>query len=87
MQPDCWVGVNTAGIYFKCKVTHWLSHSVSMGTIRGVIIVLVCSVNVCQMDSAFAAVECAEKGPSGGGEERRSTLIPCFSFTSVVNIY
>lgn len=33
-----------------------------MGTIQGVIIVLVYSVNVCQMDSAFAAVEHAGKG-------------------------
>lgn len=33
-----------------------------MGTIQGVIIVLVYSVNVCQMDSAVAAVEHAGKG-------------------------
>lgn len=63
MQPDCCVEVIAAGFYFKCKVTHLLSYSASMGTVQGVIIVLVYSVNVCQMDSAFAAVEHAGKGP------------------------
>lgn len=63
VQPDCCVKVVAARFYFKCKVTHLLSHSASMGTIQGVIIVLVYSVNVCQMDGAFAAVECAGKGP------------------------
>lgn len=55
--------VVVAWFYFKCKVMHLLSHSASMGTIQGVVIVLVYSVNVCQMDTAFAAVECAGKGP------------------------
>lgn len=71
MHPDCCVEVNTAGIYFNCKVMHLLSHSVSMGTIRGVIIVLVYSVNVCQMDSAFAAVKCAWKVCLRGKRKRK----------------
>lgn len=76
MQPDCWVEVSTAGIYFKCKVMHLLSHSVSMGTMgAGGIIVLVCSVNVCQMDSAFAAVECAGKSPAQGEREKKGEAL------------
>lgn len=37
----------------------------------GGIIVLVCSVNVCQMDSAFAAVECAGNSPAQGKGKRK----------------
>lgn len=71
MQPDSCVEVVAVGFYFKCKVTHLLSHSTSMGTIQWVIIVLVYSVNVCQMDSAFAAVERPGKGPPWGGKGKR----------------
>lgn len=94
MQPDCCVEVIAAGFYFKCKVTHLLSYSASMGTIQGVIIVLVYSVNVCQMDSAFAAVEHAGKGPPWGGKREKkktevlwfptSVSLPCLIFISML---
>lgn len=69
MQPDCWVEVSTAGVYFKCKVMHLLSHSASMG---GVLLYL-CA-NVFQMDSAFAA-ECGGKSPVQGKREKKGEAL------------
>lgn len=60
--PVDFVEVASAGFYFGCKVKHLLSCSVSTGSIQRVIIALVYSVNVCQMDTAAAAA-CAGNGP------------------------
>lgn len=59
---DCFVEIASAGFYFGCKVKHLPSCSVSTGNIQRVIIALVYSVNVCQMDTAAVAA-CAGKGP------------------------
>lgn len=62
---DCFVEVASAGFYFGCKAKHLLSCSVSTGSIQRVIIAVVYSVNVCQMDTAAAAAAaaCAGNGP------------------------
>ena len=62
--------------------------SVSTGSIQPVIIALVYSVNVCQMDTAVVAAECAAKGSpwkKKGKEKGGSSLISSFSFTSMGN--
>lgn len=86
---DCFVEVASAGFYFGCKVKHLLSCSVSTGSIQRVIIALVYSVNVCQMDCCCCCCSCMYREGSSlgkkGKEKGGSTLISSFSFTSMVN--
>lgn len=66
----------SGGFYFGCKVKHLLSCSPSTGSVRRVIIALVYSVNVCQMDLAAPAdAVCARKGPrKEGGVKKEEAL-------------
>lgn len=68
-QLIVFVEVASGGFYFGCKVKHLLSCSVSTGSVQQVIIALVYSVNVCQMDAAAAA--CAGTGPPSEKRKRK----------------
>lgn len=75
------------GFYFGCKVKHLLSCSASTGSARRVIIALVYSVNVCQMDTAASANARGGKGPPREHRKEKggSTLISSFSSTSTIS--
>lgn len=82
------VELASCGFYFGCKVKHLLSCSVSTGSARQwVIIALVYSVNVCQMDTAASANAGGGKGPTQENrkEKEGSSLISSFSLTSTIN--
>lgn len=72
-QQTVFVEVASGGFYFGCKVKHLLSCSVSTGSVRRVIIALVYSVNVCQMDAAAAAAAsaCVRRGPPQENRKRK----------------
>lgn len=82
---DCFVEVASAGFYFGCKVKHLLSCSVSTGSIQRVIIALVYSVNVCQMDCCCCSCMYREWSSLGKREKKKeealwfppSVLLPC----------
>lgn len=50
----------------------------STGSVQRVIIALVYSVNVCQMDAAAAAAACAGKGPPQEKKEKKKEEALCF---------